>query len=223
MSTPQQPPPQQPPPNQAQQAVNVALIATALMAATGPAAAVALLAAKMKISKDLSAALFGSFSVAMAMPPEQTGVIGSASINAHRTNTIRRAQFVWSSSRRLLADIISARSRGVPIGQALAAGIVRERRYYGQHRNAMWQRADAAAQVDMMSLTYGDLLGWNAVMDSRTSKECRAANGKNFEASSVPLIGYPGSVHPHCRCWPGAPHPGARMLPSARPEYVRAA
>ena len=56
------------------------------------------------------------------------------------------------------------------------------------------------------------LVGWKAVMDSRTSAECAAANGKNFPADRPPVIGWPGAVHPHCRCVPTKPYAGAGMV-----------
>lgn len=198
----------------------MAVIAAALVTAVTAAAALSAVAFLLRPRKIDRRAMYGALDVVMSMPPAQQGVTGSATMNASRTNTIRRAQFALAAARRLTSDVIEARSRGQGIITALAAGMARERRYFGQHMEAIRQRAGAAQQVDMASWAYGDLLGWKTVLDSRTSADCRAANGKNFYASSVPLIGYPGSVHPHCRCYAVAPHPGARMLPSAGPERV---
>lgn len=58
------------------------------------------------------------------------------------------------------------------------------------------------------------LVGWQARMDSRTSPECAAANGLNFYADRPPAIGYPGAVHPHCRCRPRKPWPNAGLVDS---------
>lgn len=70
--------------------------------------------------------------------------------------------------------------------------------------------------VDMAALQHGLLLGWYAHHDDRTTPECADADGKNFRADAMPLIGYPGTVHgSSCRCTPGAPFPGAPELPSA--------
>jgi hypothetical protein len=149
------------------------------------------------------------------MPPERLGAHGPATWNTIKLNLLRRAQFAVASSRRLAGDLASARSRNTSRGQALLDGISRERRYYGQHMGAIWNRMQAAARVDAAADAYGLLLGWYTVLDSHTSAECRAANGKNFRADNRPLIGYPGAVHPHCRCFPGMPHSGARLLPSA--------
>jgi hypothetical protein len=117
-----------------------------------------------------------------------------------------------------------ARAKGDPVGAALLAQLERERRWYEMHQAAMWNRARAAGQTDMAAAEHGPLLGWNTVLDSRTSAECKSADGWNFYAASMPNIGYPGSVHPHCRCFPGPAHPGGRMLPGGRaPRYARAA
>jgi hypothetical protein len=56
------------------------------------------------------------------------------------------------------------------------------------------------------STSKGGLLGWYSRNDDRTSAECLAAHGKNFDPNVIPPIGYPGSVHPHCRCRPGPAH-----------------
>jgi hypothetical protein len=75
----------------------------------------------------------------------------------------------------------------------------------------------------MAALEHGNLLGWNTVIDERTSAECRAADGKNYYATAMPDIGFPGSVHPACRCYPSGPHPGGRLLPSRGKRFARAA
>jgi uncharacterized protein with gpF-like domain len=69
--------------------------------------------------------------------------------------------------------------------------------------------------VDTAVMQVGLLLGWNTVIDSHTSPECLAANGHNFRADHMPKIGYPGAVHPHCRCYAGPPRPGANLLAAA--------
>jgi hypothetical protein len=157
----------------------------------------------------------------MSFPPERTGVAGSASLITSRQNALRRAQFVLAAGRRVTRDLADARAHGQPLSRVLADSVTRERRYFSQHLDAMWNRAKAAAQVDSAAMTYGNLLGWNTVLDGHTSPECRAADGKNFEATDQPLIGWPGAVHPHCRCYPGPAHAGARMLPSAHRVPVR--
>jgi hypothetical protein len=161
-------------------------------------------------------ALRAALDVVMGMPPDAHGISGPASAQVARLNLLRRAQFAVMATRRITADIIAARSHGIPLTQALAESVTRERRFFGQHMTAIWQRRQAAAMADTAASTYGLLLGWHTVLDKHTSAECRAANGRNFNVTSMPSIGFPGGVHPHCRCYPGRPWPGGRMLPSGR-------
>jgi hypothetical protein len=153
------------------------------------------------------ASMRASLSIVMGQPPEQFGVSGPATLATARQNMLRRAQFVLSSARRITATA----SQGSSLESAAAA----ERTYFSQHLMALWNRAKAASQVDSAAGSYGEVLGWYTVRDRRTSAECRHANGKNFSVLAMPLIGWPGAVHPHCRCYPGRPYIGARMLPSA--------
>ena len=167
-----------------------------------------------KLSADMWKGLEGSAGIAMASPPPVTGVVGAASAQTSRQNLIRRAQFVLSAGKRLAADVREARAKGEPVRRALLDGLARERRYYGMHVAAMWNRATAAGKTDMEAAVHGDLLGWNTIIDGRESAECRNADRKNYRASKMPRIGFPGAVHPHCRCFPGPAWPGAPMLRS---------
>lgn len=81
-----------------------------------------------------------------------------------------------------------------------------ERRYFKAHQDAQARRRVVSEQVDAAANRYGPLLGWRAQMDERTTGECRNANGRNFRADHRPAIGYPGTVHPHCRCEITAPY-----------------
>ncbi len=225
---PQQYPPGQPPPPQqqgdaAQDAALALAIAELLLIAASAAVMIAALKLRFTLTAELWQGLEGSAGIAMATPPPVTGVVGAASAQTSRQNLTRRAQFVLSAGKRLAGDIREARAQGKPMGRALLDGLARERRYYSQHTAAMWNRATAAGKTDMEAAVHGDLLGWNAILDNRTSAECRAADGKNYLASSMPDIGYPGAVHPSCRCFPSAPHPGGRMLPGRGTSYRRAA
>jgi len=220
VTTPTPPPPSQPPQgNGAAQAVAggalVAAVATQLVTAATAAAAVAAVYKMAQAARIPRQALFSAFQIAMTHSPGQSGPWGSASLVTERLNNLRRAQFVVSAAQRIGADLIAARSRNQSVGEALLAAVQRERRYYGQHLLAIWNRSKAGAQTDTAALTYGNLLGWHAhKQDGKISPECLAANGHNFYADHMPLIGYPGAVHPHCRCQPGSPFPGARLLPS---------
>jgi len=95
-----------------------------------------------------------------------------------------------------------------------------EARYFEMQIRAEERRMRAAAGQDMAAMLNDDrkpegLLGWRAVLDDRTTAECRDAHGKNFRADKMPAIGWPGSVHVHCRCSAGPAIPGAPLLPSA--------
>lgn len=200
----------------------VLAVAAVLVSAVSVDAVMAAVTPLLRAHRIPPPAMRGAVSVVMSMPPERTGVSGPASIATSRQNLLRRAQFVLAAAHRITAALTTARSDGVSLRQALSDSVSRERRYYGQHLEAMWNRAAAAAQVDSAASSYGSLLGWNTVRDSHTSAECRAASGANFSTEAMPLIGWPGAVHPHCRCYPGPPRPGARMLPSSHRVPVRA-
>jgi hypothetical protein len=209
-----QPPPQQPPPTDTQLAIATA--AALAVAYTTEQAAQQL--GKIFLAAGLSGpALAAALSVTMSMPPEAKGFYGPATSNIVRLNLLRRAQFTVASARRVQGALRDARSSDKPLGQALAQAVTAERRYYGQHLLASWGRDNAAARVDSQAMQSGRLLGWYTVNDSHTSAECRAANRHNFYADQMPAIGYPGMVHPHCRCLPGPPVPGAPMVGSNRP------
>lgn len=200
-----------------------ASLATTLLNAVNAEQALAM---TLKYSRPLHispAAMLSAIQLVMSMPQEVTGASGPASLSVIRENHLRRAQFAVSAARRLTSAILSARARGGTARSAIADALPAERRYFGQHIEAAWTRARAAAQVDSAYQAYGPLLGWYSLRDSRTSAECRAAHGGNFRVDNPPAIGWPGSVHPHCRCYPGVPVPGARMLATFRRPTVRSA
>lgn len=230
----QQPPPQQPPPPAAPPAIPPQTLAAMalplaglLLTAVSAAAVVATLRLRFRLGVLSAlfwlAMLWVLARIVMACPPEATGVTGAASEQVSRLNTARRAQFAIASTMRVLDVMLTARAHGQDVTAAGQDQVERERRYYQQHLDAMRQRAIAAAQVDMAALEYGPLLGWKTVLDGHTSAECRAANKSNFYASRPPYIGFPGAVHPACRCRPVAPWPGGKLLPGSGPRYARAA
>jgi hypothetical protein len=211
MTTPQQPPPQQDP---AQDTALAIAVGTVLVTATSAALAIGPLTALISYAKIPRAAMGAALEIVMGNPPGTTGSYGPATMAMERQNLQRRAAFVVAAARRIGSDIVAAHSQGRSAANALAVSISRERRFYAQHLLASWQRSRAGAQVDGEAMSRGLLLGWHTVRDTRTSAECRQADGRNFYADHMPAIGYPGSVHPHCRCRAGAPFPGARLLPS---------
>ncbi|MFI6986036.1 hypothetical protein ACIBSV_46790 [Embleya sp. NPDC050154] len=118
-----------------------------------------------------------------------------------------RAAFLRRSSQRI-QDAIDK-------GGDPQVAVDREKRLWKSHFAAFQRRALVAKQVDLAAAEHGDLLGWDATIDARTSPECERADGKNFYVNRPPTIGYPGAVHPRCRCKPTAPYPGAGLVEGA--------
>ena len=201
--------------------VLAAQLATGLLQAVNPEQLMARTLRYSRAARISPAAMVTSLQLVMSMPQEITGASGPATLSVISQNHLRRAQFAIASAQRMTSDVLSARSHGRTARAALAEALPRERRYFGQHIEAAWNRARAAAQVDQAYQTYGGLLGWYTVLDRHTSRECRAANRGNFWIDAPPAIGWPGSVHPHCRCYPGAPVPGGRMLATFGRPTVR--
>ena len=222
-------PPQRPPPPPQQQPSGLddpalpLAVAAVLVTATSAATAIETLKASFILTAAALAALSAVLGDVMQHPPALTGIIGAASEQTSRMNAARRAQFVLAAARRVLGAVRDARAKGDPVAGAVRDQLTRERRFYAQHQAAMWNRAAAAGRTDMAVLEHGDLLGWNAVLDSRTSAACRSADGWNYRASAIPNIGWPGSAHPACRCFPGPAHPGGRLLPGSGKRFARAA
>ncbi|HMG63948.1 MAG TPA: hypothetical protein VK599_13450 [Streptosporangiaceae bacterium] len=236
MTTPPQPPPQgqQPPPQQQGDGLDDAALAVAvaaLLAGTAVAGAyaasaagmLALLKARFRLSSAALQALGSVLSMVTEHPATVPGGNGPASAQVSRMNMARRAQYVIAASKRVLGAVREARAKGESVPGAFADALATERRYYLMHLAAMGNRASAAARTDAAAAKHGKLLGWNAVLDGHTSPECRAADGWNYYASSMPDIGYPGGVHESCRCSPSAPHPGGKLLPGSGLRFARAA
>jgi hypothetical protein len=146
--------------------------------------------------------------------------LGPAGRGMQRTNLLRRAQFLLAAAKRL------TRALGTnPPKDAVMAALRRERQYWRQHLHAGDRRTQAAALVDSMADTASGqvtdpreparprrVLGWRAVLDERTTPDCRAAHRKNFYADQEPRIGWPGAVHVQCRCVPVPPWPTRQLV-----------
>lgn len=201
MAEPEQ---EQPPPSAAEQAVIAAL--AILLASAGSMAPAAILLALLRILRPFGidrAPAWTAFKIVRSVPRPRIwrsfGVRpGPAARAARAQEATYRAAYLLNASRRLQAAVAA--------GEDLGAALNRERAYATAHQRAAQNRAQVASDVDDSSRLWGPVLGWYTVLDDRTSKDCRRANGKNFLAAVPPRIGWPGSVHPHCRCRPGPPH-----------------
>lgn len=136
------------------------------------------------------------------------GTAHPAILQQHLSNLRRRAAYLIMAGRRLGTAVVWEKNHAGSLNRA----IENERRYLRQHLEAVQRRNTAAKKVAAASYRYGDDLGWYAILDDRTSAECRRAHGSNFNAAEPPRIGYPGTVHAHCRCKPGPPHQTDRRV-----------
>jgi hypothetical protein len=189
-------------------------VAQALLTAVNTDEAMAVISTAYRADGVSAVAMRSAVSIVMSFPPGQEGFYGPAGRNTARANLLRRASFAVAAAGRLSQDVSRANSARQSVATALDAGIARERRFYGQHLMAIWNRQKAGSQADSAAMTHGELLGWHTVIDAKTSEECRRADGRNFHVGQMPKIGYPGAVHPHCRCWPGAPFDDGGLLDS---------
>lgn len=236
MTTPAAPPQQPVPPPPQQQgdglddtalAVAIAALLAQVTVTAAYAASVATILAALKLRFRLSAGTWSALGAVLSMvtkhPGTTSGVIGPASRQVSSMNAARRAQYVTAATRRVLATEREARAKGLSVDAAREQALATEQRYFEMHLAAMANRAKAAGETDKAAARYGNLLGWLAKKDDRTSPECYAASGKNYYASHMPDMGFPGAVHPSCRCRPVASWPGGKLLPSSGLRLARAA
>ncbi len=144
-------------------------------------------------------------------PPLDLGPPGPMEQHEAKQAPLWRAIYILGAAQRLSAADDLDRAETVEQG------------YFDRQVAAEARRDRASALVDMTSRLLSDrteeqaripLLGWRAVLDDKTTPECRWANGQNFRADRVPIIGVPGAVHPRCRCTAGPPIKGAPLIPS---------
>ena len=176
----------------------VAGIAALLLISEDPAALTPRVAGLMAPFRLGRSAIIEAVRIAMIRPvttlPETAR---RAAGETRKTEYYYRAAYIVQSAQRI--------HRTTRAGQPLSTAVRSERAAYQRHLDAQGKRATQAGKINRIAARFGDTLGWYAVMDSKTSAECRAANGKNFTAGDRPAIGYPGTVHPECRCVPGKP------------------
>lgn len=163
----------------------VQTVATILAAGLAGTAVSAALAGALAVTPAVALA-----ALRLARQPARALSVGPATSATLANESLYRAAYVAASARRIQANVAG--------GMSLSDAVSKERGFYDAHRQATQNRLNSAAKVDQTARKHGPTLGWYAVMDTKTSAECRAANGRNFSASQRPLIGWPGSVHPHC-------------------------
>lgn len=114
-----------------------------------------------------------------------------------------RALFILNAAKRLTVALAG--------GVAPLPAFRNEARYFELHRAAAKRRLWAAGQVDAAAQV-ATWLEWRTARDQRVTPACRAMEGHVFTVDQPPKIGWPGSVHPACRCYPvpfGTPRLGA--------------
>lgn len=155
----QVPPAQQPVPTGTEAAL-VTTTAGLLLTAVSAAALIEALKLRFTLSQDMWSALAGAASIAMASPPPLVGVVGPASAQTARQNLARRAQFVVSAAKRLVADIAAGRSAlpepepGPAEAQAAELNVLRG----AQFKEAKHKRL----QADIARGRSGDIGAWPA-------------------------------------------------------------
>lgn len=161
----------------------------------------ALSAVLKKPGKLVLAALAG-----MKYKPGKKGIIaGDDPVSAaRRTNLRYRAAYLVAAVQRLAA------------ADDLPTALKREKALFTAHMQACARRIEAAkATAREAQQAGGDLLGWDGILDSRTTPDCRYLIGKNFLASDPPDGLFPGGRHPKCRCYPVPPFPGKPVVTTA--------
>lgn len=100
-----------------------------------------------------------------------------------------RARYVYNAARRLTIHLVDG---------TFLPGLQTERNNLQAHVRAGRNRQAAAQALDDVAQREGPLLQWVAILDDRTTPDCRALNGRIFTVDNPPAI--PGAVHPRCRC-----------------------
>lgn len=151
------------------------------------------------VTLGISAVAVGAaLRIVATLPAPAPGPSSAARTATLRAENVYRAYYVLNASRRI--------QKAIREGRSVERAIADESRYTKQHLLAKANRSATATTIDADARKYGKTLGWYSKMDSRTTEECRYANGRNFEVDRRPPMGYPGAVHTNCRCRSGPPH-----------------
>lgn len=152
---------------------------------------------------------------AESLPRSGTGAAGRRTTqDAH----LFRAWYLLNATRRI--------QTGMADGKTPDQVIRSERNYLRAHQRAQIRRAQAANQTDTAAEaslinTGRRMVVWRAVIDARTTRDCRMMNGKIFDPAVGTTIGLPGSAHPFCRCWAEELKRGRRYRPVPRIVNVK--
>lgn len=95
---------------------------------------------------------------------------------------------------------------------SVTAQVVAERKYAAMHEDAQKERDVAAQRLNIAQKAYGNTLGWYTKGDGQVETRCKKLSGHNFRTDRPLPIGYPGTIHPHCRCWAGPSYGTGEML-----------
>lgn len=205
----------QPPP---QDDETVFAIAQILATVPSPKKAVAALTALLVGTGITAAALtmaLGMANKGTAHTPNSRlgGMAPGAPTEAARAQELYyRAAYLLNASRRI--------QTGLNKKQPVKVALTQEETFYRQHEAARRNRLESATKVLAASRAFGPLLGWYVNPLLQNEIECLTANGHNFYAEQGTLIGYPGSVHPHCGCQAGPPIPGGGLVNDALSKII---
>jgi len=191
----------QQPPQPSQHSALAALIVVIAAGGIPTLAALAPIAALFGVTAE---SLQAAFQAMGAIPP----IARDASVPervALGVNLTRRAQLIVALAKRAMAG----------------ASAEQLQRQAQQSIDAHRRRAEAAKTVGAAARQFGLVLGWQSVLDSRTTEGCRQMHGNNFRVDQPPIVegapAYPGWVHGGtCRCLPVAPWPNGKLVAAAR-------
>ena len=205
---------QQPPSNAANPTARDAILVTGIATLLAVGAAPRPTALKVATLVGVSVAAVAPVVALATSKPWGVNVQSLRSRAATEQNTEAegryRAAYILTASRRVQQSL----ANGVSLDKTMRD----EQRFFAQHIEAQANRRRSALMVDQAAAKFGLELGWYAKIDSRTSPECRAANGRNFSVTQVPVIGWPGAVHPFCRCRPGKPYKTKQDVYDIKPD-----
>jgi len=125
--------------------------------------------------------------------------VATAAGQTARAELGMRARYILAAAKRITAS--------VGHGSNLFDALHTERRHLDSHLAAQRNRAQAAQAVDVLAQQH-TWLRWQAVLDERTTPDCRQLSGQVFTVDQPltdPTTGrptWPGSQHVHCRCFP---------------------